>query len=687
MRRVLSRTAGMCAVVLTATLAVAPTANAAQPPSGKITTLAGNGLAGGPNGDGGPATQARIDTPSGVTRDAAGNTYVTEYWSSRVRKIAPNGIITTIAGNGGYGSGPDGGPATGIPLLNPSGVVVDAQGNVYFSDAGDHRVRKVAPNGVISTVAGVAGTIPPGGNVGDGGSALVAKLNGPTGLARDGGGNLYIADTNNNRIRKVDPSGVITTVAGTGIAGNAADQLNHPHGVAVDGRGALWIADTDNNRVLKGTTVQVPGADPLPYNHPKGIAVDPGGNVYVADTGNNRIRSISFMGRSRPFAGTGSPGFSGDNGSATFATMDTPVAVFVDAAANVVVADQSNNRVRAIAGQPLITRIAGILGKSGHSGDGGPATSAEIGVPGGVAVDKFGNVFFGDDNTDIRKITPQGVISTFVHGGTNRAGMAFDRNGNLYAAEGDSTIRRYDTAGNSTVVAGKPGVAGFSGDGGPATAATLGYPGNLTVDNAGNLYIVDTNNFRIRKVDTNGVITTVAGDGVAGPGTDGVQATASHLAFEGSSSWKSGGVAVDSKGRIYIADFVNNRIRRVDTNGVISTFAGTGQYTEQGPNLDGAQATAIDMGYAYDVKVDAQDNVYFPALSNVLKVGADGVVHVVAGVGRFPGDRVARNMYPCLGDGGPAVLADLFFPEKFTLDAAGNMYLPACNLIRKVAAS
>jgi hypothetical protein len=347
--------------------------------------------------------------------------------------------------------------------------------------------------------------------------------------------------------------------------------------------------------------------------------------------------------------------------------------VAVDAASNVYVAEQGNNRVRAIAGQPLITKIAGQLGKSWHSGDGGQANSAEIGVPGGVAVDKSGNVFFGDDFTDIRKITPQGVISTFVHGATDRAGMAFDRNRNLYAAEDDSTIRRYDPAGNATLVAGKPGVAGFAGDGGPATAATLGYPGNLTVDNAGNLYMVDT--------------TTVAGDGVAGPPTNGVQATASHLSFEGPYLWKSGGIAVDSKGRLYIADFNNFQVRRVDTNGVISTFAGTGQYTEQGPDLDGSAATAIDLGYAYDVKVDAADNVYFPALSNVLTVGADGVVHVVAGVGRFPGDTVSRTLTPCLGDGGPAVLADLYFPEKFTIDAAGNVYLPACNVIRKVSAS
>jgi sugar lactone lactonase YvrE len=350
---------GVAAVVATGAFAVSG--------GGTITTFAGTGE-GGFSGDGGPATSAHLNYPKGMAVDGQGNVYIADTRNLRVRKVSLDGRITTIAGNGRYGSSGDGGPATSAQLYYPVWLAVDGQGNVYIADARDEdlitHVRKVSPGGTITTFAGTGAR----GFSGDGGPATSAQLESPGGLAVDRKGNVYIAD--GSRVRKVDPGGTITTFAGTGRWGFSGDggpatsaQLKSPKGVAVDGKGNVYIADSNNLRVRK---------------------VDPGGTITT-------------------FAGTGSRGFSGDGGPATSAQLNYPWGLAVDGKGNVYIADGSS-RVRKVSVGGTITTFAG-TGIRGSSGDGGLATSAQLNYPSGLAVDRQGNVYIADAyNHRVRKV-------------------------------------------------------------------------------------------------------------------------------------------------------------------------------------------------------------------------------------------------------------------------------------------
>jgi len=355
------------AAIVTLTTAATVTAGSASGVSGsdKITTIAGIGKfgIGGFSGDGGRATKAQLSQPSAVAVDRKGNVYIADTRNNRVRKVTPGGTITTLAGmsyNDGFSG--DGGPATSAMLSHPIGVAVDVQGNVYIADSSNHRVRKVSPAGTITTLAG-SGTGAPGFS-GDGGPATSAMLYQPAGVAVDGKGNVYIADTNNNRVRKVSADGTITTIAGTGKAGFSGD------------------GGPATSAMLK-----------VPHS----AAVDRYGNVYIADYGNLRVRKVSPGGKITTIAGTGVNGFSGEGGRATSAQTTGPFGVAVDAQGNVYIAEPAVGRVLKVSGGRL-TRIAGRdpRGRSGGLGEGGPATSAKLSTPGGVAVDGKGNVYFAD---------------------------------------------------------------------------------------------------------------------------------------------------------------------------------------------------------------------------------------------------------------------------------------------------
>ena len=616
-----------------------------NPGAATVTLVAGNGTPG-YSGDGGPATSAQLYSPVGVAIDTAGNLYIADSNNQVIRRVdASSGTITTAAGNGTPGYSGNGGPATSAQLTYPSGVAVDAAGNLYIADSNNNVIRRVdAASGTITTVAGV-GTQ---GYSGDTGLATSAQLHYPTGVAVDAGGNLYIADLNNAVIRRVDASsGTITTAAGTGTPGYSGDsgpatsaELSYPHDVTVDAAGNLYIADT-NNLVIRrvdassGTITTVAGNHTYGYSGdgqsataaqltvPYGVAVDPGGNLYIADTNNNVIRRVdASSGTITTAAGNGTPGYSGDGGPATSAQLYSLSGVAVDAAGNLFIADSGNNVIRRVdASSGTITTAAG-NGTPSYGGDGGPATSAQLNYPYGVAVDAAGNLFIADYGNDvIRRVdASSGTIST--------------------------------VAGNHT--------SGYSGDGGPATNAQLSGPLGVAVDAADNLYIDDLNNNVIRRIDSaNGTITTVAGNNAYGYSGDGGLATSAEL-------YNPYGVAVDAAGNLYIADSYNFAIRRVDaSSGKISTVAGN---HTSGYSGNGGPATRAQLTYPDGVALDAAGNLYIGDTANevVRRVDASsGTITTVAG----------NNAYGYSGDGGPATSAELSSPLGVAVDAAAKLYI------------
>ena len=332
-------------------------------------------------------------------------------------------IILTVAGNGSTGVLGDGGPATSASLYEPEGVAVDAAGNLYIADTNFNRIRKVSADGTISTVAGNGSD----GYLGDGGPATIAVLNLPNEVAVDAAGNLYIADTHNSRIRMVTPAGTITTFAGGGSGNGLGD------GGPATSAMLYW---------------------------PNGVLMSAGGTLYIGDTYDHRVREVTSNGIITTLAGTGSQGYGGDGGPAASAQLNQPGGLAMDPAGNVYVADSGNNRVRKIAPDGTITTVAG-CGCAGPLGDGGPATSASLAWPSGVAVDAAGNLYIADyENNRVRRVDPSGTIRT--------------------------------VAGN--------GMGGFSGDGGPAASAELWYPGDVAVDAVGDVFIADGGNFMVREL-------------------------------------------------------------------------------------------------------------------------------------------------------------------------------------------
>ncbi len=357
-------------------------------PAQIITTFAGNGTQGF-SGDGGAATDAQLHFSSdmcGVAVDTSGNVYIAESYNCRIRKVSPLGIISTIAGSATGGFGGDGGPATAAKLARPCAVAVDNAGNVYIADGGNNRIRKVSATGIISTIAGNDSSACSG----DGGPATDAMLSDLRDVAVDGSGNVYIVDDYNcYRIRKIDVSGIISTYAGSGVCGFMGDG-----GPA--------------------TAARICG--------PRGMAVGAAGNIYIAEGYNYCIRKVAPSGIISTIAGGPTASSTGDSGLATATRLGRPVSVAADDSGNVFVADEGSNRVRKIDVAGIITTIAGLGLGAGFAGDGGPATAAKLAFPAGIAVDKKGNIYFGDSgNSRIRKVSNE---STAVPGLTGPSGTS-----------------------------------------------------------------------------------------------------------------------------------------------------------------------------------------------------------------------------------------------------------------------
>jgi uncharacterized protein (TIGR03437 family) len=543
-----------------------------------------------------PAKSSSASAPQAVAVDAIGDVFFADFYSDIVRVDAVTGQLTVVAGNSTPGFSGDDGLATNAQLNQPAGIAVDLAGNLYIADTLNNRIRRVS-HGVIATIAG---------------DGTTAVMNMPLEIAVDVSGNVYVADSGNNRVLEISQGRVATVATLPPTIGCV--------GVAVSPNGTLYVSGSVNVYEMDDGVFNWVSQNPPPAKfEPVGIAVDANGRVYVADVGNHEIWQIS-NGTMTVVAGNGTLGYSGDNGPATLAELNWAEWVAVDAADNLYIADSMNNRIRKVT-LGVITTIAG-NGTTGFASNGEAAKNAQLNLPQGIAIDGGGNVYIAD--------TGSNRVFEVSHGGI-------------------------------AIVAGN-GTAGFSGDGGAATSAQLNQPQGIAVDGLGDVYITDSGNNRIRKV-AKGLITTVAGNGMSGFGGDGGPATAAQL------DAPQGGLAVDANGNLYIADTFNGRIREV-SNGVITTVAGNGRFGFSG---DGGPAIDASLNGPVGVAIDSQSNLYiadtgYPidGVGRIRKV-SNGVITTVAGGG--------LALPPNLGDNGPATQATLAFPKSVAVDSAGNLYI------------
>ena len=639
----------------------------ASAPAQVVTTTAGGYF-----GDGGSPLAAALAYPRFVARDSKGNIYISDAENHRIRKVS-QGVITTFAGTGISGFSGDSGLARNAQLSYPVGLVFDSAGNLIIADGGNNRVRMVDTTGTITTIAGT-GTA---GFSGDGGPAILAEFNNPWGLALDTAGNLYVTDIFNQRVRKIDTSGTVNTVAGNGTAGYNGDgipatsaSLNSPRGIVLDSSGDLYIADAFNFRVRKVDTSGIistfagdgmqgfsgDGGPAIDANvgRPRGLILR-GNQLLIANAGQGHIRYVGFAsGIINSLAGsfigydgdghaplasqfnaptgmlllnsgsllvvdeinarvrtitssivtTFAGGYIGDNQPATLAAFAAPENLAFDLFGNYYVADAGGNRIRKVDPTGRITTVAG-TGVSGYTGDSGPATQAQLYTPFGVAADPFGNLFISDTtNLAIRKVDTSGTITTFATDPSfsDLLTVVSDNSGNLYVADdGNCVVHKITSTGAVSIVAGVVGNCGYNGDGIPATTALLNGPYGVAIDARGNLYLGDYGNNRVRKVNTSGIITTIAGNGNCGFSGDGGTATLAMLCSPE-------GVAVDPSGNVYIGDYSNLRIRKVNRAGKINTIAGSGLAGYNGDNLP---ATSTNIGGPVTPSVDILGNIYF----------------------------------------------------------------------------
>ncbi len=580
-------------------------------PGGAVTTLAG--LAGAFGASDGTGGTARFGNPWGVAVDSIGNVFVADSWTNTIRKITPAGVVSTFAGTP-FVSGSADGTGSAAQFSFPGGVAADSAGNIYVADTGNRTLRKITPAGAVTTLAGLAGA--PLWNPLDGpmpsldGTGSAARFISLHGLAADAAGNLYATDE--NTIRKITPSGMVTTFAGTAGSGNwgsadgtgSAARFNAAYGVSADAAGNVYVADTWNNTIRKitsaGTVTTLAGlAAGYPpaagsvgatdgagsvarLNFPQSVAVDTAGNLYVADTHNNTIRKITAAGIVSTLAGVApAQSLGATDATGSSARFSGPHGLAADAVGNLYVADTLNSTIRKIAANGAVTTLAGTAGTIGSAD--GQGAGASFRYPYGLATDAAGNVFIADTyNHVVRKITPGGLVTTLAGGagingptdGTGPAarfnypkGIAVDSAGNAYVADTNSgTIRKITATGGVTTFAGL--VGGFGTTDGPGPTARFSMAEGVAVDNAGNVYVADTGNFTIRKITSAGVVSTLAGTaGISGL-VDGPSGTARFNGPEG--------VVVDAAGNVFVADNINYTIRDGTPAGY--AIAATGDY-------------------------------------------------------------------------------------------------------------
>jgi trimeric autotransporter adhesin len=536
-----------------------------------VSTIAGGTYV----GDGGLATSGSLLDAEGVCIDAAGNVYIADAGDNRVRMIAPTGIISTIAGTGVPG-----------PLNSPYGVTSDGKGNVYVADLGNNRILKIAPDGTATTVLG--------------------QLASPRNVLVDSAGNIYFSEFTGQRVRKIGTDGTVTVVAGTGVAGSGGDggaavqaQLKYPAGLAMDLFGNLYIADSGNSEIRKVsggriTTVlgtgSMTGTGAGALSTPTSVAVDAAGDLYVADSGNQRIRKLTP---------------SGIISTIPVAARD----LALDSAGNLLAA--SGAHVFRILTSNAVTTIAGDGGYL-FRGDGGPATQARMNAPSGVALDANGNLWIADTgNSRVRMVSTADQINT-VAGGSGQLSsplqIGFDATGDLLIADAAGfRIRELLASPSALVTVAGTGIPGAGGDGLPATSSELNAPNGVATGSGGVLYLADTGNNRVRRMYGSGVLVTVAGNGQAGFNGDG--------AGQGVALNAPSGVCLDAAGNLYIADTGNNRIRRQTPDGLVTTIAGPDQ-------LNSPRGVAVDAAGTVWIADTGNHRVVALPLGGVLTVVA-----------------------------------------------------------------
>jgi hypothetical protein len=612
--------------------------------SGAVITLAGfPGASGGTDGLG---TSALFSQPSGIAADTLGNLYVADSANNTIRKITAGGVASTLAGLAGV-SGSTDGQGTNALFSQPQGVAVDNAGNVYVADYGNHTIRKITSGGVVSTLAGRAGTF--GGVNGTGTNALFYQ---PQGVAVDGSGNVYVADSANNTIRLITPAGAVSTLAGAAGTFGSSDgsgtnaQFYQPQGVAVDNAGNVYVADTLNHTIRKitaGVVSTLAGqagsfgsadgtSSAARFWGPHALAVSGAGSgtVYVADTLNATIRQMAVSGATwtvSTFAGSASAGSM--DGAAGNARFSGPQGTAADSAGNRYMADTVNSTIRKVAAG-LVSTYAGEAGNFG-SVDGTGANARFNGAQ-GMAVDNAGNVYVADSaNGTIREITSGGVVSTIagdagtsgsVDGqGTNAQfdlpeGVAVDTAGNVYVADtGNGTIREVSAGGMVSTLAGLAGSPG-SVDG-TNSSALFNWPTAVALDQAGNVYVSDTWNHTIRQLSragTNWVSTTLAGLAGSWGDADGSNGSARFYLPRG--------LVVDGAGNVYVADSGNQTIRKLTpsgTNWVVSTVGGVSGLSGA---TDGTGSGAL-FDYPAGLAMDSSNNLYVADSANdTLRMGS-----------------------------------------------------------------
>ena len=606
-------------------------------PDGSATVVAGNGIQG-YSGDGGIATQASLNHPAGIAVDPTGVLYISDTSNHRIRKVDASGVITTIAGTGHSGYGGDGSPAVAALLSFPGSLALDKAGNVFFNDGANHVLRRIGTDGIITTVAGNGQT----GYSGEG-AALQVAVNATNGLAFDSAGNLYFGDSSSH-LRRLTPAGKTELVAGTGTAGFSGENV-------------------------PATSAQIKTVE--------GIAVDAVDTIYFGDFNNGRVRRINRSGIISTYAGSGSIVTSGNGGPALSAGMN-PYALAIDPQGNLWLEDFYTFTIRRVDQATL--KISAVVGAADFRlvPNGSSATNAYLWFPRGVAADGSGNLLIADSTANhIQKVTPAGAFSTIA--GTGSPGCCFDNGpataallngpysvttdaaGSIYFSDrGNHRVRKISTSGMITTVAGAGSFSSggsFDGDAGPATKAHLNLPAGIAFDAAGNLFIADEYNHRVRRMALDGTISTFAGNGMAGYSGDGGPATMAQLNFPVS-------LAFDSAGNLYIADLSNNRVRMVTPGGTISTFAGNGKAGYSG---DGGQAKSASLNGPISLTFDPTGNLYMAengAGQRIRRISPAGIITTIAGQG-FAG---------FAGDGGPSTQALINSPDGSMAVSNGNLY-------------